>query len=293
MPTSDVPAGASTSPTPSTVLRLRGRDALPLLHRISTQALLDLGPGAARPTLFCDFRGRLLHRAVVAVASDGAVWLLRDDAPGAALAEFVDRHVFRDDVTIEDHSASRWVEAIESGPGATAGILRERGGVPEEAIVGGGCALVVRAGETAAALPEERQARERRRIRAGRPAHGREIGEAFNPFEVGLGGDVHLDKGCYTGQEALQRLVTYDSVRRRLASIEGSGRPPAAPADVTCVGERAGVLTSVVADERPDRWIGLAVLGHEFTEPGRELEVGGVRLTSAEAFPMPRALGRP
>src|SRR5438477_804465 len=89
----------------STVLRLEGRDALPLLHRISTQALLHLRPGHPRATLFCDFRGRLLHRAVVAVTSDGSVWLLRPDPPGAELAAVIDRHVFRDEVATPERSS--------------------------------------------------------------------------------------------------------------------------------------------------------------------------------------------
>src|SRR5881394_2906858 len=91
------------NPLDATTLRLTGRDALSLLHRISTQALLDLPSGEERATLFCDFRGRLLHRAVVSVDEDGAIGL-RSETPAAELAAFVDRHIFRDDVAIEDRS---------------------------------------------------------------------------------------------------------------------------------------------------------------------------------------------
>ena len=89
---------------PSSALRLTGRDVLPLLHRVTSNALEDLQPGEARATLWCDFRGRLQYRALVAVASDGAVWLLRADAPGAELAAGVDKTIFRDDVKVEDLS---------------------------------------------------------------------------------------------------------------------------------------------------------------------------------------------
>src|SRR5580765_8374234 len=97
-------ADAITPQTPprGTLLRLAGRDALAVLHRISTQHLERLAAGETRATLFCDFRGRLLHRAVVTVTSDHAVWLLRPDAPGDELAAFLDRHVFREEVRIED-----------------------------------------------------------------------------------------------------------------------------------------------------------------------------------------------
>src|SRR5213592_566407 len=118
--------------TETTALRLAGRDALALLHRISTNALADLTPGQCRATLFCDFRGRLLHRAVVGAGSDGALWLIRDDAPGAELAAFLDRHVFRDDVRIEDRSHELPVRRADAGAGAgpKPGTMSEREGTP-------------------------------------------------------------------------------------------------------------------------------------------------------------------
>jgi len=222
-------------PRAATAIRLTGRDALSLLHRISTQALLDLKPGQSRATLFCDFRGRLLHRALVSVAEDGAVWLRRPDAPGAELAAFLDRHIFRDDVAIEDRS--------EMAP------------------------------------PEPTASEERARIRAGGARHGHEIAEAFNPYEAGLAADVHLDKGCYTGQEALQRLITYGSVRRELTRVSGAGTAPVVPADVTRAGETVGVLTSAAATEEAG-WMGLAMVRKELVSAASpDLEVGGARLT--------------
>jgi folate-binding protein YgfZ len=289
MPTPDPPTPASAEPA-TTALRLTGRDVLPLLHRIGTQALLDLAPGGARATLFCDFRGRLLHRAVVAVTADGAVWLLRHDAPGAALAAFVDRHVFRDDVKIEDHSAVLWVAGAEGAQRPAATL--ERGAIPERVEAGDGVALIVRAGARPSRAPAAQAERERRRILAGRAAHGHEIAEAFHPFEVGLAADVHLDKGCYTGQEALQRLVTYRSVRRGLALVGGRGAPPPPPAEVESAGERIGVLTSAVAGGEPGAWIGLAVLKREIVEAGAPLTIGSVPVTeAARLFPASVPLG--
>src|SRR5258705_7292207 len=112
-------------PTPgddlAAVIELHGADVLPLLHRVSTQKLDDLAAGEARLTLFCDFRGRLLHRVVVARTRD-AVWLVRDDAPGAALAAFLDRPGFRDDVRIADRSQEFSVVALPSPPDGPAGV---------------------------------------------------------------------------------------------------------------------------------------------------------------------------
>jgi len=118
-----------------TLLRLEGKDALPLLHRISTQKLDDLAPGRARATLFCDYRGRLLHRAWVAVTSDRAVWLLRDDAPTLALNDFLERFVFREDVRLGVPREDWSVRLMPRDPGQEApepGAVRESGGLPHE-----------------------------------------------------------------------------------------------------------------------------------------------------------------
>lgn len=238
-----------------TALRVAGHDALGLLHRLSTNSLADLPAGEVRPTLFCDFRGRLLHRAHVLHARDGAVWLLRADAPGDSLAAFVDRHVFREDVKIEDRGGDfAWtIEGLEWGQDLA----------------------------------------EHERIVRGLPRHGAEIAEAFNPYEVNLGAEVHLAKGCYTGQEALQRLVTYDSVRRLLVRFAGDGAPPAPQAVQAVAGgvaTPAGVLTSA-APLPSGGWVALAVLRRDAT--GELRLADGTAPGEPVAFPEARPQGRP
>src|SRR6185503_3346425 len=127
--------------TPSTAIRLTGRDTLDLLHRVSTNALVDLAAGAARGTLFCDFRGRLLHRAVVARVGD-AVWLVRDDAPAAPLLAHLDRQIFREDVKVEDRSESVFVSVV-SGATVREGQVLVDGEVPATIGVPGGPVLMM------------------------------------------------------------------------------------------------------------------------------------------------------
>jgi len=292
--------GPDTSLFHTTALRLTGRDALAVLHRISTQFLSDLRAGESRATLFCDFRGRLLHRAFVARLADDSIWLLRDDAPGAGLDAYVDRHVFREEVSIEDASERLHVR-VRLDAGVEPGAVTEAGGVPVRLGVAPGVSFDLTEGASAeaASVPsraEERAAWERRRIESGLPRHGHEIGEDFTPFEVGLAREVHLQKGCYTGQEALMRLTTYDSVRRRLARVTGTGAAPEAPAALNLAGERAGVLTSAIAVE--NGWLGLAVLTAAAREtpthggPGARVALeDGRALASIEAFPVERPLG--
>lgn len=243
----------ATTPTTRTALWLTGVDALALLHRLSTNALLDLPRGAARATLFCDFRGRLLHRAHVVHAPDGALWLLRGDAGGESLAAYVDRHVFREDVRIEDRAdAFAWT---------LDGVAWEQ--------------------------PRE----EHERLALGLPRHGAEIAEAFNPYEVNLAAEVHLSKGCYTGQEVLQRLVTFASVRRRLVRLAGEGAPPATGEVFADGGEggACGVLTSA-AVKPGGGWIALAVVRRDVVDALRLAD--GTALGSPRPFPEQSPLGR-
>ena len=261
----------------STALRLTGRDALSLLQRTTSNALSDLAPGGARATLFCDFRGRLLHRAIVAMTRDRAVWLLRSDAPGAELAAAVDRTIFRDDVRIEDRSGELSL-VLARGASEPASGLDEQDGVPSSAWTGDGTRLVI-GGE-----PLEEAAR----IALLHPLHGHEIAEAFNPFEVGLAREVHLAKGCFTGQEALQRLITYESVRRRPAHVRLAGPAAQTPGEIFVGGERVGVLTSVAGRDA------LAIVRHDAADGGAELRLAnGTTLDVVSAPELARPLGRP
>jgi folate-binding protein YgfZ len=277
---------ASNLPAPraSSVLRLEGRDALDLLHRISTAFLSDLAPGACRAAPFCDFRGRLLHRAAVAATRDGALWLLRDDAPGDELAAFLDRNVFREDVRIADLGARWSAVTAPNGVAPAPGAIEEHDGVPLRARIAHDWTIAL--AQPGAPLPP---ADEATRIRSGRPRHGHEIHPDFTPFEVGLAHEVHLAKGCYPGQEALMRLVTYHSVRRRLVRLAGDGAAPVAPGDVRAGGAVAGRLTSV-ADDGAGGWIGLAVLRHEAASERVEIE-GAAPVREVAPFEISQPLG--
>jgi folate-binding protein YgfZ len=278
----------------SGVLRLTGRDVLPVLHNVSTQGLLDLAPGEARLALLCDFRGRLLHRVAAARLADGSVWLVREDGGGASLAGAIGKIVFREDVRIEDES-ERWQVRAEfgAGPGAEPpGIGRaiEARGRPARIEIGGCPALVL--SESGAALDADAAAAwSRARIERGWAAHGHEVSEAFTPFDVNLGHGVHLDKGCFTGQETLMRLVTYGSLRRRLVRVRGAGAIPETPALRDAAGGDAGTLSSA----RPSAggWVALAVVKQAAAPEGGELLAHDSRAVRVErVFPFAQPAGR-
>jgi folate-binding protein YgfZ len=301
------------APTPALIgpalspgaIRLSGRDVLTVLHNISTQSLLDLAPGQARLALFCDFRGRLLHRVHAARVSDGSVWLVREDGGGASLAASLERVVFREDVRIEDLSAGLGVTpefgetpgaAHSGGPNPASGdgsdglgSVVDHDGAPTRIEIPGCPAFSISDAAGFAALNAARWNQER--IERGWAAHGHEVSEAFTPFDVNLGHGVHLDKGCFTGQETLMRLVTYGSLRRRLVRVRGAGAIPETPALRDAAGGDAGTLSSA----RPSAggWVALAVVKQAAAPEGGELLAHDSRAVRVErVFPFAQPAGR-
>ena len=111
----------------------------------------------------------------------------------------------------------------------------------------------------------------------GLPRAGLELTDDVLAEEAGLlGSHVHLDKGCYPGQETVARVHNLGQVQRRLAGLRfqpSDGGLPAPGTDlVTDDGRRAGQLRSVVDHPRLGP-IGLAYVRRVVTD-GRLVRAG-------------------
>ena len=101
------------------------------------------------------------------------------------------------------------------------------------------------AGNEAGLVPVGEDALEAVRIEQCVPAYGSELGESYNPHEAGLVDHVSFTKGCYTGQEVVVRLATYDKVQKHLVGVRWN--PPAeVPKGTRLVldGAPVGIVTS-------------------------------------------------
>jgi folate-binding protein YgfZ len=215
---------------------------------------------------------------------------VREDGGGASLAEAIRKVVFREDVRIDDES-ERWQVRAEFGAGHGApdagmtGIAPDgRGAEPPERgrvieargrparIEIDGCPTLVLSESGAAPDPDAGAAWSRARIEHGWAAHDHEVSAAFTPFDVNLGAGVHLDKGCFTGQETLMRLVTYGDLRRRLVRVRGAGAVPG----TTALRDRAGQDVGALASALPagSGWSGLAVVKTPAASEGTEMIAG-------------------
>ncbi|HEV3496813.1 MAG TPA: folate-binding protein, partial [Actinomycetes bacterium] len=119
------------------------------------------------------------------------------------------------------------------------------------------------------------------RVAGGLPRAGHELTDDVLAEEAGLlASHVHLDKGCYPGQETVARVHNLGQVQRRLAGLcfqpsaneDGQALPAPRTDLVTDDGRRAGQLRSVV--DHPDLGpIGLAYV-RRVVEDGRLVRAG-------------------
>src|SRR5690606_8623552 len=84
----------------------------------------------------------------------------------------------------------------------------------------------VRIGDPAAVAPTDTPGIEAERIPAGSPAFGREITSSTIPVEAALVDWRSATKGCYVGQEVVERMWSRDRVARRLVGFVGEGAGP-------------------------------------------------------------------
>jgi tRNA-modifying protein YgfZ len=252
------------------VLVVPGQDRLGWLHSICSQHVTALADGDATEALVLSPNGHVEQHWQV-TELDGAVWI--DTEPGAAsdVLAYLRKMQFLKRVDPADVSES-WAVLSVVGP-ATTTVLEVAGlPVPERAgrAVGiGGGGFVRRMawpGADAADLlvPRERAAGvlaavvdagahqaglwafEALRIEARRPRLGAETDHRTIPHEVGwIGSAVHLDKGCYRGQETVARVQNLGRPPRRLVLVHLGGESDTLPepgTPITLEGRTVGFL---------------------------------------------------
>ncbi len=121
------------------------------------------------------------------------------------------------------------------------------------------------------------QAFEIARIEAGIPRFGVDMDESHLPQECGLGDRaVSYQKGCYIGQEVINRIHTIGHVNRELRRIEFAGEMKTLPVKGDKIfhdGKEVGYVTSAVHSSALDRNIALAYVRREANQAGAHLTI--------------------
>jgi folate-binding protein YgfZ len=256
------------------VVAVPGEDRLNWLHLLLTQHVAELAEDTGTETLVLDVQGRVLHHAVVA-HTGGTVWLDTEPGDVAELLDYLVKMRFWSKVEPRDATDELAVLSLV-GPD-TAAVL-EKAGAPAPsgayavaALPGGGFVrrmpwpgrdaadvLVPRAekGEWwsrltgAGARPAGTMAFEALRVESLSPRLHVDTDDRTIPHEVGwIGSAVHLEKGCYRGQETVARVANLGRPPRRMVLLHldaGDERQPHPGDPVTRDGRPVGRVGSVV-----------------------------------------------
>jgi len=119
------------------------------------------------------------------------------------------------------------------------------------------------------------------RLELGTPWFAYDFGEKQIPHEAGLQ-DSHISytKGCYTGQEIVERVRSRGQVNRVRVSLKfDSSTEPTAGAALIADGKEMGFLTRAGFSPMLNSWIGMGYVRREKSTPGSVLEYGQGRAT--------------
>jgi tRNA-modifying protein YgfZ len=255
------------------VVRVAGRDRLPWLHSLTSQHVESLPPGQATEALVLSPTGHVEH--VLYVVDDGeATWMHVEPGTVGTLVGWLDSMRFWSEVEVEDVT-SAYAVVWEPVPEAPGSLLARVGVGP----LPGRDVLVPREDlATYVQTPAGVSAYEALRVAAGMPRLGFETDHRTIPHEVGwLATAVHLDKGCYRGQETVARVHNLGRPPRRLALLHLDGSESALPAHgdpVEAEGRQVGFVTTAARHFELGP-VALALVKRS-TPPGAALLAGGV-----------------
>jgi folate-binding protein YgfZ len=139
--------------------------------------------------------------------------------------------------------------------------------------------LLVRAG----VQPVGADAIELARIAAGVPRYGQDISDRDLPQETEQTRALNFSKGCYIGQEIVERIHSRGQVHRKFAGFRFAGTPPSPGTKIESNGKEVGEITSVAVLPIVGNGstVGLGYIRREVGMPGAEVTAGGTRATVA------------
>ncbi|PJE97491.1 folate-binding protein YgfZ [Streptomyces carminius] len=236
------------------VVTVTGEDRLSWLHLLLTQHVSELEPGLATEALVLSAHGHVEH-ALYLVDDGSTVWAHVEPGTQGALIEYLESMKFFYRVEVTDATAEYAVVHLPAGsiaepPEGT--VVREtpygrdvflpRGELEPFAAAHGPAVGVL--------------ALEALRVEAHRPRLGLETDHRTIPHEVSwIGSAVHLEKGCYRGQETVARVHNLGKPPRRLVFLHLDGSEvhlpgPGTPVRLAKDGEEGRQLGFVTTSAR-------------------------------------------
>ena len=283
-------------------IRATGEDRVRLIHAMCSSDIESLRPGEGSYSFFLNAQGQIQTDSRIYVSEDH---VLLDCEPerGPGLSQHLEKFIIMDDVTLEDLAPRSTMIALE-GPRAES-IAREVVGekLPEPAPHSHSSCGEVRllrssisgqpglwilvdpaqeadlitslqaAGALAATEEDYRVVRVENQV----PRCGSDF-DNLVPHETQQLHALSFTKGCYLGQEIVERVRSRGRVNRLLVGLELEGdEAPLEGSPVIVEDKEVGRLTSPAFSPRLDRVVGFAVLRRKAASPGTRVHVDGLQ----------------
>jgi folate-binding protein YgfZ len=304
------------------LIEVTGCDRADWLNHLITNTIKNLRPGEGNYTFATDAKGRILLDFNMLALSD-AIWLDIDHRIMKKAMTHFDKHLIVEDVTLRDRSDD-WSRIVLLGPKALG--IAEALGATRAATMGPlesvsvsllqkhrllvrhdfagvfGAELYVRSedavgcwnrlleiGMPAHLTPIGRAGVHTLRIEAGIPLHGEDIDEEVLPAETRqIERGISHAKGCYLGQEVIERMRSRGSLARQLVGLRFDGeRLPEVPAALRSGEADAGRVTSVCRSYALDTLIGLGYVKTAYAQPGTAVSIAEDSQITGEVVPLP------
>jgi folate-binding protein YgfZ len=287
-----------------------GPDRARYLNAVLTNNIRDVQPGQGIASLLLNPQGHIMAELETYGLADRLL-VVTHAMIRERTAATLDKFIIMDDVVMEDVTDQLGVVSIE-GP-ATSKIILSLGGPAIELlselshteieISGIRCRMVRRSpgGVPGAEFTASREslpklwealaeaarangggpigydALSALRLEAGVPWFGYDFDETTIPHEAGLeNSHISYTKGCYTGQEIVERVRSRGHVNRRRVGILFSGETiPAAKTPLSAGGVEVGFVTRAAFSYALERPIGMAYVRREHNSVGSKLSWAG------------------
>jgi tRNA-modifying protein YgfZ len=276
-----------------------GDDRARLLHAMTTNHVQQLTPGTGCYAFFLNAQGHIQADVNLLCLEDR---FLLDTEPETRerVLQRLDKYIIADDVALDDVTETLACVAVE-GPRAAA--LLEATGAPvpnaEYTHISWNGAIVAHWSETGASgfrifMPAEAKADwiarlesagaahatpdEARTVRLehGKPRYGQDIFDTTLPQETRQVHAVNFTKGCYIGQEIVERIRSRGHVNRLLVKLEVEGEVPLTGGTKVMAGAgEAGEITSSAFSPALEKVVALAYVRAQYAADATVLQVGG------------------
>ncbi|HEY6414105.1 MAG TPA: folate-binding protein [Edaphobacter sp.] len=256
-------------------IRVTGEDRVRWLNGMVTNSIQDLKPGTGCYNFILSVQGRIQGDAYIFAQPD-ALLIETASTQLPTLMALLDRFIIMDDVELTDISGTQ-SGLLLSGPQA-ASLLQQIGlsvesleelsrqtlswNAAEVTAIHAYSPLIPhfelwtdpatadnlsKALHEAGATSTDQQSHDWLRLLEGTPLYGTDIRDRELPQETAQTRALHFAKGCYLGQEIVERIRSRGNVHRVLHGFRLDGAIPALGTLLEANGKQVGELTSVAA----------------------------------------------